>query len=95
MASSKEPKPDKASAKEPKAEKRQPKAEKTVEALPTSEGKPSKNLAGPARLREHYLKEVVPSLTKEFGYDNIMAVPKIQKISINIGLGEATQNPRN
>ena len=36
----------------------------------------------------------MPSLTKEFGYKNIMAVPKIQKISINIGLGEATQNPR-
>jgi large subunit ribosomal protein L5 len=50
--------------------------------------------AGPARLRAHYLKEVVPSLTKDFGYKNIMAVPKIQKISINIGLGEATQNPR-
>jgi large subunit ribosomal protein L5 len=48
----------------------------------------------PARLKDHYLKEVVPSLTKEFGYTNIMAVPKIQKISINIGLGEATQNPR-
>ena len=50
--------------------------------------------AGPARLKEHYLKEVVPVLTKEFGYTNIMAVPKIKKISINIGLGEATQNPR-
>jgi large subunit ribosomal protein L5 len=48
----------------------------------------------PARLKDHYLKEVVPALTKEFGYTNIMAVPKIQKISINIGLGEATQNPR-
>ncbi len=61
-------------------------------ALPVSESKPGK--AGTARLREHYLKEVVPTLTKEFGYSNIMAVPKIQKISINIGLGEATQNPR-
>ena len=47
-----------------------------------------------ARLKEHYLTNVVPSLTKEFGYTNAMAVPKIQKISINIGLGEATQNPR-
>lgn len=33
-------------------------------------------------------------MTKEFGYTNIMAVPKIQKVSINIGLGEATQNPK-
>src|ERR671926_2008572 len=45
-----------------------------------------------ARLREHYTKSVVPALTKEFGYKNIMAVPKMEKISINIGLGEATQN---
>jgi large subunit ribosomal protein L5 len=37
---------------------------------------------------------VVPSLTKDFGYKNLMAVPKVQKISINIGLGEATQNAK-
>src|SRR4029078_10836879 len=47
-----------------------------------------------ARLREHYLTKVVPALTKEFGYENVMAVPKIEKISINIGLGEATQNAK-
>lgn len=48
----------------------------------------------PARLKEHYSKIVVPALTKEFGYTNVMAVPKIVKISLNIGLGEATQNPK-
>jgi len=47
-----------------------------------------------ARLREHYLKKVVPALTKEFGYKNIMAVPKVEKVSINIGLGEATGNAK-
>src|ERR1700739_3887646 len=47
-----------------------------------------------ARLREHYLKKVVPALTKEFGYKNVMAVPKIEKVSVNIGLGEATQNSK-
>src|SRR5438874_9570449 len=47
-----------------------------------------------ARLKEHYAKKVVPSLTKEFGYKNIMAVPRLDKISINIGLGEATQNAK-
>ena len=36
----------------------------------------------------------MPSLTKEFGYRNLMAVPKLEKISVNIGLGEATQNPK-
>src|SRR5579885_3915008 len=48
----------------------------------------------PARLKEHYQKKVIPALTKEFSYKNVMAVPKIEKISVNIGLGEATQNPK-
>lgn len=47
-----------------------------------------------ARLREHYTKTVIPALKKEFGYGNIMAVPKIEKVSINVGLGEATQNQK-
>ena len=47
-----------------------------------------------ARLKETYEKAVVPELTKQFGYTNLMAVPKVQKISINIGLGEATQNAK-
>ncbi|MDP8981416.1 MAG: 50S ribosomal protein L5 [Acidobacteriota bacterium] len=45
-----------------------------------------------ARLRTHYNTNVIPALTKEFGYSNVMAVPKVQKVSVNIGLGEATQN---
>jgi large subunit ribosomal protein L5 len=47
-----------------------------------------------ARLKESYLKNIVPAMTKEFGYTNRMAVPKIQKISVNIGLGEATGNSK-
>jgi large subunit ribosomal protein L5 len=47
-----------------------------------------------ARLREHYLTKVIPTLTKDFGYSNPMAVPKIHKITVNIGLGEATQNAK-
>ena len=47
-----------------------------------------------ARLREHYLKNVVPALTKEFGYKNVMAVPKIEKVVVNMGLGEATSNAK-
>jgi large subunit ribosomal protein L5 len=47
-----------------------------------------------ARLKEHYKKNVVQALVKEFGYANVMAVPKLDKISVNIGLGEATQNPK-
>jgi len=47
-----------------------------------------------ARLKLHYKKSVIPALVKEFGYKNVMAVPKIQKVSVNIGLGEATQNAK-
>ena len=47
-----------------------------------------------ARLREHYQKNVVSALTKEFSYANVMAVPKLEKICLNIGLGEATQNQK-
>jgi large subunit ribosomal protein L5 len=47
-----------------------------------------------ARLKQHYQKSVIPALVKEFGYKNVMAVPKVQKVSVNIGLGEATQNAK-
>ena len=45
-----------------------------------------------ARLKEFYSQTVVPALTKEFNYKNPMAVPKVEKISLNVGMGEATQN---
>jgi large subunit ribosomal protein L5 len=47
-----------------------------------------------SRLRQRYEKEVVPGLKKEFGYDNVMAIPKITKVVVNMGLGEATQNAK-
>lgn len=47
-----------------------------------------------SRLREKYEQEVKPALTKEFGYANVMAVPKVTKVVINMGLGEATQNAK-
>jgi large subunit ribosomal protein L5 len=46
------------------------------------------------RLKERYEKEAVPALTKEFGYKNVMAVPKIAKVVVNMGLGEATSNAK-
>jgi large subunit ribosomal protein L5 len=45
-----------------------------------------------SRLKQHYQDEVVPALIKEFGYKNVMEVPKIVKITVNVGLGEAIQN---
>ncbi len=47
-----------------------------------------------ARLKEHYEKTAIPALKKEFGYENPMAVPRLVKIAINIGLGEATSNAK-
>ena len=47
-----------------------------------------------ARLRDRYAKEVAPSLRKEFGIDNVMAVPRVEKIVLNMGLGEAVANPK-
>jgi large subunit ribosomal protein L5 len=47
-----------------------------------------------SRLKDRYQQDVAPALTKEFGYTNVMAIPKITKVVINMGLGEATQNAK-
>jgi large subunit ribosomal protein L5 len=47
-----------------------------------------------SRLRDHYQKDVVPALEKEFGYKNVMAIPKVRKVIVNMGLGDATQNAK-
>ena len=47
-----------------------------------------------SRLRDRYAKEVVPALKKEFGYKNVMAIPKVHKVVVNMGLGDATQNAK-
>ena len=53
-----------------------------------AEGKPN------PRLRERYTKEVVPALMKRFGYKNLMQVPRLRSIVLNMGLGEAVTNPK-
>jgi large subunit ribosomal protein L5 len=47
-----------------------------------------------ARLREVYEKEVIPALTKEFGFKNVMQVPRLEKIVVNMGVGEAVANAK-
>jgi large subunit ribosomal protein L5 len=47
-----------------------------------------------SRLKDRYDKEVAPALQKEFGYKNVMAIPKVRKVVVNMGLGEATQNAK-
>ena len=46
------------------------------------------------RLKTRYQKEIAPALKKEFGYTNVMAIPKIEKVVVNMGLGEATSNAK-
>jgi large subunit ribosomal protein L5 len=64
-------------------------------------GKPAKEAKAPAtekvpppRLLEFYRKDVIPAMMKRFGYSNIMQVPRLEKISINCGVGQATQDPK-
>lgn len=45
-------------------------------------------------LKDIYLKECVPALKEEFGYSNVMQIPQVKKIVLNMGLGEAVQNPK-
>ncbi|MGB6649210.1 MAG: 50S ribosomal protein L5 [Bacteroidota bacterium] len=48
----------------------------------------------PVRLSERYKKDIVPGLMKRFSYKNVMQVPRLDKIAINIGVGQATQDPK-
>ena len=47
-----------------------------------------------SRLKDRYQKDVMPALKKEFGYHNVMAIPRIEKVVVNMGLGEATSNAK-
>ena len=48
----------------------------------------------PARLHDHYVSNVVPAMMKRFQYKNIMEVPRIEKVAVNVGVGQATQDPK-
>ncbi|MBS2022058.1 MAG: 50S ribosomal protein L5 [Deltaproteobacteria bacterium] len=69
--------------------KRKEKAAATISAAP---GKAKSKGEKPARLIASYKEQVIPALMKEFGYKNPMQVPKIEKIVVNMGLGEAISN---
>ena len=83
-----------ADKKEKEQKKGKGKAE-AVEAAPA--GKPSRpklNNEASARLRKRYQAEIRPALMKELGMDNPMAAPRVEKVVINMGVGEATQNAK-
>jgi large subunit ribosomal protein L5 len=79
-------------------QQKQQKPQKTAAAAePEQQGKgnrPKASNASSARLRFRYQKEIAPALMKEFGWTNPMAVPKVEKVIINMGVGEATQNAK-
>ena len=78
--------------------KKEQKGKKTKDTAPPAaapkEAEKPKGPQEPSRLRVRYAKEVIPALMKHFKYANVMAVPKLEKIVINMGLGEAIQNAK-
>jgi large subunit ribosomal protein L5 len=77
--------------KDEKKRERKPKAE--AHEAPQA-GRPKASNRKSARMREKFVKEVMPVLMKEFGIENPMACPKIEKVVVNMGVGEATQNAK-
>jgi large subunit ribosomal protein L5 len=85
--------PDKKDAKaaKPAAPAKQPKAEKPAKGAAAAEKAHTADQPHqPARLKDVYRKEIAPALTKQFGYASPMQVPRISKIVLNMGVGEAT-----
>jgi large subunit ribosomal protein L5 len=80
-----------AKAAKPAAPAKQPKAEKPAKGAPATEKAHAADQPHqPARLKDIYRKEIAPALTKQFGYASPMQVPRISKIVLNMGVGEAT-----
>lgn len=73
------------------SERRSPKKKEGAPA-PQAKDEGSEESKFNPRMREAYLQKVVPALMKEFGYKNIMQVPKLERIVLNVGMGEAIQN---
>jgi large subunit ribosomal protein L5 len=84
---------DKKAQGEKKAKGKEGKGEK-AEAKPVEVDDGPEVPAPPPRLREKYKAEIVPALMKRFGYTNTMQVPRLKKIVVNMGLGEAVSNPK-
>jgi large subunit ribosomal protein L5 len=78
----------KKSEKTPKAQPKEPKAEPKAPAIAAKPATPKP----PARLREQYRRHIVPALMKRFEFQNIFQVPRLMKVVINMGLGEAVGN---
>jgi large subunit ribosomal protein L5 len=87
-------KPDEAEIARKRAERAAKKSGKATGAAATAAEVPQGPKPGPARLRVQFEKEIAATLQKELGLKNKMEVPRLRKITINMGLGEATSNPK-
>jgi large subunit ribosomal protein L5 len=84
-------------AKEKETKKKQQaaeKSEKKTAGKKESAGKSEPQEKITPRLLERWRKEIVPALMKRFGYKNVMQVPRLEKISVNVGVGDAVQDPK-
>ncbi len=90
-------KKQKGGGQKPQQQGKKAKPERVEAASEQPEGKPARPKASnreTARLRDRYYKEVRPAVMKELGIENPMAAPKLEKIVVNMGVGEATQNAK-
>jgi large subunit ribosomal protein L5 len=88
------PKPQQQGGKAPQG-KGQPRKEKAPETQPAiAKGRPKGTGQVPARLKDHFAKTIVATLMKERGYPNVWAVPRLNKIVINMGVGEGRDNAK-
>jgi large subunit ribosomal protein L5 len=83
------------------AKPEQKKEQKGAKGAPPPEGKEKKGAVGkraksaaPPRLEDRYHKEILPTLMREFGYQNVMQAPRVKKVVVNIGVGEAIGNAK-
>jgi large subunit ribosomal protein L5 len=88
----KAPKPEAKGGAKPEAKAGKAKGEGKA-AAPKGDATPAA-AAGPARLHVHYREKVVPELMQKFGYKSIMEVPRLEKITLNMGVGEATADKK-
>ena len=92
-----QPEAKKRVARQPASKRRTKAAGKAVDEAPSAQDEPAAPAAPvlpPPRLLEVHRSEVVPTMMREFGYQNVMQVPWLKKVVLNIGLGEALTNPK-
>jgi large subunit ribosomal protein L5 len=94
MAKEKDPKSQQKPEQKPQQQAKQPKKEKRVAAPPMAKESGPRVPAPPARLAVLYREKVVPDLMKKFGYKTQMQVPRLKKITINMGVGETVNDKK-